>query len=374
MSNILILLKMKKTVLIFVTGILCNFSLFAAATDTLKSISLSEKSIKFETNDLGKQLKISVTPNKANVFLTVDFDSTIIEATISADKKMLEIKPVKEGTTNIVLIDTVSKKTFGACQIEVRLSYSDLQEKCTALEKELDALKKVNDEKGKVTAVTSDNQFPDWAFYAALALIVLLAAFLIFTIREAKAKSEKRQKQFRQFDNELGNRDARIEEIERFYFDSENRRKQAEKERDSYKAEIVRLKGQSTISPSVSNYTSSVRPTVPYTAKPITPPPPQPVSRYADSIIDGAFNKVTDAANDDTVFELLLKQASERIAEVTVFEPAKRRVLRNPDFIDGCEKSRLSANPVDLQVENGTAALQDNGKWQIIQKLKVKFV
>jgi hypothetical protein len=99
-----------------------------------------------------------------------------------------------------------------------------------------------------------------------------------------------------------------------------------------------------------------------------------PTQKYADSIIDGKFNRVTDQANDDTVFELQLPRADSRNAEFTIYENAKRRALKNPDFIDGCEKQRINPNPVDLQVENGVATLQDNGKWQITQKAKVKFV
>jgi len=106
--------------------------------------------------------------------------------------------------------------------------------------------------------------------------------------------------------------------------------------------------------------------------KPVTP---SSKMLYADSIIDGGmFNKITEQHNDDTVFELLLKTPSDKIATFTVYGPAHRRVLKNADFVDGCDKQRLNAQPQNLEIENGEATLQDNGKWLITKKAKVKFV
>lgn len=100
----------------------------------------------------------------------------------------------------------------------------------------------------------------------------------------------------------------------------------------------------------------------------------QPKKFFADSIVENHFNKISDSANDDTVFELYLKKATDRTAEFSIYENAKRRVLKNADFIDGCDKQKINSNPVDLQIEKGTTVLQDNGKWQITSKAKVKFI
>jgi hypothetical protein len=105
--------------------------------------------------------------------------------------------------------------------------------------------------------------------------------------------------------------------------------------------------------------------------KPVTP---SSKMLYADSIIGGVFNKITDQPNVDTVFELLLKTPSDKIATFTVYSPAYRRVLRNADFVDGCDKQRINAQPQNLEIENGEATLQDSGKWLITKKAKVKFV
>ena len=99
----------------------------------------------------------------------------------------------------------------------------------------------------------------------------------------------------------------------------------------------------------------------------------QPKKLFADSIVENHFNKITEYVDDDTVFELYLGKGTDFKAEFTIYENAKRRVLKNADFIDGCDKQKINSNPIDLQIEKGVAILQD-GKWQISQKAKVKFV
>ncbi|HPE74626.1 MAG TPA: hypothetical protein PLC80_00975 [Draconibacterium sp.] len=102
----------------------------------------------------------------------------------------------------------------------------------------------------------------------------------------------------------------------------------------------------------------------------------EPSSRtlYADAIINNVLNKVTEQPNADTVYELLLKTPTDKTATLTVYAEAFRRVLKNADFIDGCEKQRVNKSPINLDVEKGEAQLQDDGKWQIVKKANVKFV
>ena len=95
---------------------------------------------------------------------------------------------------------------------------------------------------------------------------------------------------------------------------------------------------------------------------------------YADAIIKGEFNKITDHPDDDTIFELLLNVPSGRKASFSIFKDAYRRVLKNADFIDGCEKQRINFSPNNLDVSKGEATLLDNGKWQITKKAEVKFI
>lgn len=103
-------------------------------------------------------------------------------------------------------------------------------------------------------------------------------------------------------------------------------------------------------------------------------PTPTSITLYADAIINNMLHKITEQPNDDTVFELFLKTPTDKIATLTIFSEAYRRVLKNADFIDGCEKQRVNKNAINLDIEKGEAQLQDNGKWQITKKANIKFV
>jgi len=94
---------------------------------------------------------------------------------------------------------------------------------------------------------------------------------------------------------------------------------------------------------------------------------------YADAIFDGKFKQVTVQANDDTIFKLYLEKAGADIAEFTIYKDAKRRVLENINLIDGCEKSEIIQNPVDLEVKNTGLAILYDGNWIIIKKAIIKF-
>jgi hypothetical protein len=100
----------------------------------------------------------------------------------------------------------------------------------------------------------------------------------------------------------------------------------------------------------------------------------QPRILYADAIVGDMFNKVVENANEETIYELLRKSPSATTSEFTLYEANKKQVLRNADKIDGCEKTGTNAGASGIQVEKGTAVLQDNGKWKIINKAKVKFL
>jgi len=101
---------------------------------------------------------------------------------------------------------------------------------------------------------------------------------------------------------------------------------------------------------------------------------PSSKTLYADAIINNMLNKVTEQPDDDTVYELLIKTPTGKSASLSVYAEAFRRVLKNADFIDGCEKQRINKSPINLDIEKGEAQLQDNGKWQIVKKANVKFV
>jgi len=101
---------------------------------------------------------------------------------------------------------------------------------------------------------------------------------------------------------------------------------------------------------------------------------PSSKTLYAEAIIDNSLHRITEQPNNDTIFELLLLKPTDKTADLMIFTDAYKRVLKNADFIDGCEKQRINKSPINLEIEKGEAQLQDNGKWQVTKKANVKFV
>jgi LysM repeat protein len=98
----------------------------------------------------------------------------------------------------------------------------------------------------------------------------------------------------------------------------------------------------------------------------------QNATLYADSIVNNAFNRVVETPNEDTVYEIT--KTSSRTATFRIYSDAYKRVIKNPDFIDGCEKQRINQTPSTLEIENGETVQDDFGKWQITKKAKIKFI
>ena len=94
---------------------------------------------------------------------------------------------------------------------------------------------------------------------------------------------------------------------------------------------------------------------------------------YADAIIDGEFNKITEQPNSDTVYELKLQESLRR-ATFDIFSGAYQRVLKNADFVDGCEKQKLTMQPTNLEVVYGEVEINDLGNWRITKRAIVKFI
>lgn len=106
-------------------------------------------------------------------------------------------------------------------------------------------------------------------------------------------------------------------------------------------------------------------------------PVPQPVSAkdsmmlYGDFINNGYFSRVKENPDDDTNFELHL--INERRASFIVYRPAYPRIVSNPSaFLQGCEKQILGNTTVSI-IREGTAMKDDNGKWRIVDELKVEI-
>ena len=93
---------------------------------------------------------------------------------------------------------------------------------------------------------------------------------------------------------------------------------------------------------------------------------------YALNIIDEVFNKVSEQILGTPIFELTL--SSSNTASFTVYKGAYATVLAAPEYLEGCDKQTLSDIPHDLQIIEGKASLQGDGKWKITQKANIKLV
>lgn len=89
---------------------------------------------------------------------------------------------------------------------------------------------------------------------------------------------------------------------------------------------------------------------------------------YADSIVNGVFNRTEETANQDTVFILRLR--NENSAQFSIYTPAQPRILANPAFLEGCEKQVLTNATRVVITTEGEAIRQADGKWQITKKLE----
>lgn len=93
---------------------------------------------------------------------------------------------------------------------------------------------------------------------------------------------------------------------------------------------------------------------------------------YADSIIDGFFNRIVEKPNEDTVYEIV--KTSNNKGTFSIYTDAYKRIIKNPDFADGCDKQRINPTPQTLEIEDGETSQDSFGKWQVSKKAKIKFI
>lgn len=93
-----------------------------------------------------------------------------------------------------------------------------------------------------------------------------------------------------------------------------------------------------------------------------------PRTLYADSIVNGVFNRTKETADQDTVFILHLR--TNNSARFSIYTPAQPRILANPAFLEGCEKQVLTNATRVVITTEGEAIRQADGKWQITKKLE----
>lgn len=91
---------------------------------------------------------------------------------------------------------------------------------------------------------------------------------------------------------------------------------------------------------------------------------------YADFINEGCFSRVTEIPNDDSNFELHLK--NEKTAAFIIYLPAMPRIVSNPAaFLQGCDKQVLGQIGEVAINREGLAQYDTDDKWKVINKLNV---
>ncbi|MCQ2317390.1 MAG: hypothetical protein MJZ90_00485 [Bacteroidales bacterium] len=92
---------------------------------------------------------------------------------------------------------------------------------------------------------------------------------------------------------------------------------------------------------------------------------------YSDAIINDILNKVNERPNDDTIFELILNGQDSTSAKVTIYSGAKRRIIANASFLEGCEKQIIGNNDVVVEREGTAEKNSTTGVWNLIKCPKV---
>ncbi|GHT46409.1 hypothetical protein AGMMS49965_23950 [Bacteroidia bacterium] len=208
-----------------------------------------------------------------------------------------------------------------------------------------------------------------WVSYIlTIAVLVLLIALLIVLFKKQKKKVSDCEKQ----SDDLRTQDE-ITELkgEKGKLKKENRTLQTEISVLKKKIDELETANQAKINDPQENINELEKSTDSDSQDPSSPPPP-PVSNllYAKSINHGYFNAVFEHPNDDTIYKL--EKSDELTANFTIYKEAYGTVLECPDLIEGCDKQNWRGKDQSLQIEEGTATLQD-GKWKVTKKANVKF-
>lgn len=89
---------------------------------------------------------------------------------------------------------------------------------------------------------------------------------------------------------------------------------------------------------------------------------------YADSIINGFFNKVCENPNENSIFDLRMQ--GRQYATFVVYSDAYPLVIQRPEFLDGCEKQIVGSDTIKV-ISRGRAQKQTDGRWKITKKLNI---
>lgn len=156
-------------------------------------------------------------------------------------------------------------------------------------------------------------------------------------------------------------RDGRIRELEGRIRELEVQNRKLVEQKEEFHAENIALGEE------IADYKYNARQAA--LAGSVQSPQSHPNICYADAIINGYFNRITETPNEDTIFELYLR--NEQTATFTAYGEAYRRIIANHSFLEGCDKQVLN-NARNVKIEGeGSTQRQIDGKWKIIKKLSV---
>jgi predicted nucleic-acid-binding protein len=240
---------------------------------------------------------------------------------------------------------------------------------------------RINDLENKIeqqVSQTSLDSLTSWDKILLISTAILLILVIVLLVKAFTGKKERREEIIDTLTESesvrLGKWEDRI--IEKAVRESNRGNQSSNKSTEN---ELIRAFNdlQKRVNQLEDNRRSPVQPVRNQEQTPDIPPIPTQqatTSLYADAIINSTFHRVTREPNPDTVFELFKKPGSNAIF-FRIYPDAYKRVLKNPDFIDGCEKQIINQlSPQNLEVEDGIVSQDDSGKWNIIQKAKVKFI
>ncbi|MDR0873392.1 MAG: Ig-like domain-containing protein [Prevotellaceae bacterium] len=274
-----------------------------------------------------------------------------------------KVTAISEGTAEIIVTTNDGKKT-DTCIVIVSPIVSLLDDnKISAPDSILilqDNIRTLKDENAELKA--NQNPIPAFVSYILAGLLLVLIVFLVIILKKHKKELAKQKENAEEALNISDEEEKKKkDELEKLNKGLNDKIKDLEFENKNLRADLNSKPAQTPttfVSAPVSNSVSLSK------------------SLYADAINEqnGLFNRVTESPNEDTVFELKLNNAADKTAKFTIYERACPRVLKNNDFAAGCEMQKITSSPSRLDVEQGTVELQDNGKWKITAKAKVKFV
>lgn len=378
-----------KKIVIILSAILLTLGVKANTQDPQTPLATSdqqqEKPITSTTRTTSSNVS-SVTLDRQEITLYVDGEAQKLNPTVNpikADNQGIDwsnssngtISKVDNGVVSAVSvgIDTVyatsqiDTKKIAKCIIEVKVDSlvwfrSHYMELSAELQNNSGKVIAVQQgDKGVIKVMYSQPEkgglLPDFVFYILGALVIILNAFLFLL-------NKKRNKVIAHYKD-------RKEHYKSKSADLENEKGSLFSGKSNLSAEIEKLKDEN-IKLRTEIYQNQQKQKSNDEPKPQLVAQPQSLSLYADAIIDGKFNRVTEEPDSRSIFELKLAKAHDTRATVIVYPAAYSRIIANPSFMEGCEKQVLG-NTVVTIIHEGIAQKDSSGKWSLITIPRIKI-